>query len=161
MAEKMVSFPHVEKKIEDFLYDEEGNIPVGKVLTIGSMILILGLLMADDAFAAHRSHSSHSSHSSHQSGYSGGHSSHVSHASHQSSYYDDAPTAPAAGGGSSAASTASHASHSNVAPSASEVQAMHAVSNGDTVHLDAVEHALQPAADVPATTSLVPDAHES
>ena len=115
MAE--LSFPHVEQKIEDFLYDEEGNIPVGKVLTIGSMILILGLLMADDAFAAHRSHSSHSSHSSHQSGYSGGHSSHTSHASHQSSYYDAAPAAPSSGG-SSAASAASHASHSNVARSA-------------------------------------------
>ena len=126
MAE--LSFPHVEQKIEDFLYDEEGNIPVGKVLTIGSMILILGLLMADDAFAAHRSHSSHSSHSSHQSGYSGGHSSHTSHASHQSSYYDAAPAAPSSGS-SSAASAASHASHSNVAPSAAEVQSLHAVGN--------------------------------
>lgn len=159
MAE--LSFPHVEQKIEDFLYDEEGNIPVGKVLTIGSMILILGLLMADDAFAAHRSHSSHSSHSSHQSGYSGGHSSHTSHASHQSSYYDAAPAAPSSGG-NSAASAASHASHSNVAPSAAEVQSLHAVGSGDTVHLDAAEHALQPAADAPATTSLqAPDAHES
>ena len=153
MAE--LSFPHVEQKIEDFLYDEEGNIPVGKVLTIGSMILILGLLM--DAFAAHRSHSSHSSH---QSGYSGGHSSHTSHASHQSSYYDAAPAAPSSGG-SSAASAASHASHSNVAPSAAEVQSLHAVDSGDTVHLDAAEQALQPAADVPATTSLhAPDAQE-
>lgn len=159
MAE--LSFPHVEQKIEDFLYDEEGNIPVGKVLTIGSMILILGLLMADDAFAAHRSHSSHSSHSSHQSGYSGGHSSHTSHASHQSSYYDAAPAAPSSGG-NSAASAASHASHSNVAPSAAEVQSLHAVGSGDTVHLDAAEHALQPTADAPATTSLqAPDAHES
>ena len=159
MAE--LSFPHVEQKIEDLLYDEEGNIPVGKVLTIGSMILILGLLMADDAFAAHRSHSSHSSHSSHQSGYSGGHSSHTSHASHQSSYYDAAPAAPSSGG-NSAASAASHASHSNVAPSAAEVQSLHAVGSGDTVHLDAAEHALQPAADAPATTSLqAPDAHES
>lgn len=158
MAE--LSFPHVEQKIEDFLYDEEGSIPVGKVLTIGSMILILGLLMADDAFAAHRSHSSHSSHSSHQSGYSGGHSSHTSHASHQSSYYDAAPAAPSSGG-SSAASAASHASHSNVAPSAAEVQSLYAVGSGDTVHLDAAEHALQPAADVPATTSLhAPDAQE-
>lgn len=155
MAE--LSFPHVEQKIEDFLYDEEGNIPVGKVLTIGSMILILGLLMADDAFAAHRSHSSHSSH---QSGYSGGHSSHTSHASHQSIYYDAAPAAPSSGG-SSAASAASHASHSNVAPSAAEVQSLHAVDSGDTVHLDAAEQALQPAADVPATTSLhAPDAQE-
>lgn len=155
MAE--LSFPHVEQKIEDFLYDEEGNIPVGKVLTIGSMILILGLLMADDAFAAHRSRSSHSSH---QSGYSGGHSSHTSHASHQSSYYDAAPAAPSSGG-SSAASAASHASHSNVAPSAAEVQSLHAVDSGDTVHLDAAEQALQPAADVPATTSLhAPDAQE-
>lgn len=159
MAE--LSFPHVEQKIEDFLYDEEGNIPVGKVLTIGSMILILGLLMADDAFAAHRSHSSHSSHSSHQSGYSGGHSSHTSHASHQSSYYDAAPASPSSGG-SSAASAASHASHSNVAPSVAEVQSLHAVGSGDTVHLDAAEHALQPAVDAPATTSLqAPDAHES
>ena len=48
-----------------------------------------------------------------------------------------------------------------MAPSAAEVQSLHAVGSGDTVHLDAAEQALQPAADVPATTSLhAPDAQE-
>lgn len=28
-------FPHIQESIENFLYDEEGNIPRSKVLTIG------------------------------------------------------------------------------------------------------------------------------
>lgn len=77
-------FPHVKRAISDFLNDEEGNIPRNKVLTIGPMLIILGILFADDAFAKHSSHRSHSSHSSHSSGSSGAHSSHVSHESHTS-----------------------------------------------------------------------------
>ena len=77
---------NIEKTIIDFLFEEEGNITRNKVLTVGSMMLIMGIIMTMDTFAAHRSHSSHSSHSSHKShssGY-GGHSSHESHSSHVS-----------------------------------------------------------------------------
>ena len=34
-------FPHIKKAVEDFMYDQEGNIPRNKILTIGSMMLIL------------------------------------------------------------------------------------------------------------------------
>ena len=64
-------FPHIQKSVDSFLYDEEGNIPVNKVLTIGSMLLVLGYLLNQESFAAHSSHRSHSSHSSHRSGYGG------------------------------------------------------------------------------------------
>lgn len=50
-------FPKVKKSITDFLYEEEGNIPRNKLLTLGSMILLLSILYADEAFAGHRSHS--------------------------------------------------------------------------------------------------------
>lgn len=79
-------FPKIHRSISDFLYEEEGNIPRSKMLMVGSMVLLLGILYAQDAFAAHKSHSSHrshSSHSSHRSG-SGSHSSHQSHQSHVS-----------------------------------------------------------------------------
>ena len=75
-------FPKVKKSITDFLYEEEGNIPRNKLLTLGSMILLLSILYADEAFAGHRSHSSHSSHGSHGSSSHG--SSHGSHSSHDS-----------------------------------------------------------------------------
>ena len=52
-------FPKVRKGIEDFLYDEEGNIPRNKLLVLSTMIVLLGILYAEDAFAAHRSHRSH------------------------------------------------------------------------------------------------------
>ena len=81
-------FPKVKKSITAFLYEEEGNIPRNKLLTLGSMILLLSILYADEAFAGHRSHSSHSSHGSHGSSSHGSshgsHSSHESHSSHQS-----------------------------------------------------------------------------
>ena len=77
-------FPHIAESIDQFLNDEEGSIPRNKILTVGSMIIILGVLMAGEAFAGHRSHSSHRSHQSHSSGSGGGHESHVSHQSHES-----------------------------------------------------------------------------
>lgn len=83
--DKMI--PKISRKINDFLYEEEGNISRGKIITVGSLMLIAGLIFADEVFGAHRSHSSHkshSSHSSHSSG-SGGHASHSSHSSHSSS----------------------------------------------------------------------------
>lgn len=80
-------FPKFMKKIEDLIEDEEGNIPGNKLLMLGTMIIVLGSMLAVDAFAAHSSHSSHSSHrshSSHSSGSHGNHSNHGSHESHQS-----------------------------------------------------------------------------
>ncbi|MBR5502122.1 MAG: His-Xaa-Ser repeat protein HxsA3 [Oscillospiraceae bacterium] len=77
MEEKL--FPRIQKSVETFLNDEEGNVPRNKLLTVGSMVILMGILLTMDAFAAHRSHSSHSSHSSHKS-----HSSHRSHSSHNS-----------------------------------------------------------------------------
>lgn len=112
MSEKL--FPKIIKSIEDFLYEEEGNITRNKVLTIGSMMLIMGVILGTDAFAAHRSHSSHkshSSHSSHSSG-SGGHSSHESHVSHTSHV-------SSSGGSHSSHSSATQnvqPAHSNVVP---------------------------------------------
>ncbi len=32
--------PKINKKINDFLYEEEGNISRGKILTVGSLLLI-------------------------------------------------------------------------------------------------------------------------
>ena len=81
MAEKKSLFPKIKKEISDFMFEEEGNIPRNKLLGLSSMILLLSLLYATDAFAGHRSHSSHQSHSSHRSS-GGGHSSHYSHSSH-------------------------------------------------------------------------------
>jgi cytoskeletal protein RodZ len=80
---KFPNLDNLKQSIENFLFEEEGNITRNKVLMIGSVIILLGIIWAEEAFAAHRSHSSHSSHRSHSSG-SGGHSSHSSHVSHSS-----------------------------------------------------------------------------
>lgn len=77
-------FPQIAKKLENLIEDEEGNIPGSKLLMLGSMVIILGNMLAVDAFAAHGSHKSHSSHSSHSSGSHGNHSNHGSHGSHES-----------------------------------------------------------------------------
>ena len=50
-------FPKIKKSIEDFIYEEEGNIPRNKVVALGTMILVMSLLMYDEVFAGHRSHS--------------------------------------------------------------------------------------------------------
>ena len=122
-----ILFPHVKKKIDDFLYDEEGNIPINKVMTIGSMMLVLGLLMADDAYAAHKSHSSHRSHSSHSSGY-GGHSSHSSHSSGTSYKTTQEPA---------------HVSHNNVAPDKSVMNAMSQVGDADKANIYPALHSIK------------------
>ena len=96
-----VYFPEIKKKIESFMYEEDGNITRNKILTVGSMILIMGFVMYSDIFAAHSSHRSHSSHSSSKSS-SANHSSHTSHSSHSSSK-----------GGSGYASHSSSSSHSS------------------------------------------------
>ena len=122
-------FPHIQDSITNFLYDEEGNIPRNKVLTIGAMMIVLGILMSDEAFAGHRSHSSHrshASHSSHSSG-SGGHSSHQSHASHTSS--TTGGSSHSSGSVETAAphsNHANHVTHSNVAPTPAQAAAVKA-----------------------------------
>lgn len=134
---KNIEFPHLKKSVDDFLYDEEGNIPVNKILTIGSMIMILGMILADESYAAHRSHSSHSSHRSHSSGYGG----HSSHSSHSSGY-----------GGHN--SHSNHSSHSNIAPSAATMENMYTVPKGDVVNIDEISKVVQPTATLPATTDI-------
>lgn len=47
----------IKKKLNDFLYEEEGNISRGKILTVGSLLLVAGMFFAGDIWAAHRSHS--------------------------------------------------------------------------------------------------------
>lgn len=82
-----ILFPTIRKSITNFLYEEEANISRSKMLTLGSLIVLVGvLLINDDVFAGHRSHSSHASHASHSSGSytKGGHVSHESHVSHVS-----------------------------------------------------------------------------
>jgi hypothetical protein len=70
-------FPEVKKEVSNFLYDEEGNIPRNKLLSIGTTIVLMTMILSAEAYAAHSSHKSHSSHVSHSSG-TGGHSSHSS-----------------------------------------------------------------------------------
>lgn len=105
-------FPQIKKGIEDFITEEEGNISRSKVAMIGSMMVILGVMLADgNIYAAHRSHSSHSSHrshSSHSSHRSGSHSSHGSHSSghssHSSGHSSHSSGSHSSGSGSSSAS---------------------------------------------------------
>ena len=40
-------FPQIKKGIEDFMQEEEGNISRSKVAMIGSMMVILGVMLAD------------------------------------------------------------------------------------------------------------------
>ena len=69
-----------DHSISDFLLDEEASIPKGRLLTIGSIMIVLAVVLGvQDAFAGHRSHRSHSSHRS-----GSYHRSHVSHTSHSS-----------------------------------------------------------------------------
>lgn len=103
--------PKIRKSIEDFLYEEEGNITRNRVLMIGSMMLIMGAILSMDALAAHSSHSSHKSHSSHSSG--AYHRSHVSHTSHSSSQSHSSHSSHSSGH----SSHGSHSSHSNVSHS--------------------------------------------
>ena len=58
MMDKENLFPQIKKGIEDFMQEEEGNISRSKVAMIGSMMVILGVMLADgNIYAAHRSHS--------------------------------------------------------------------------------------------------------
>lgn len=92
-------FPSIKKSIENLIEDEEGNIPAGKLLTIGTLVVLLSTILSMEAFAAHSSHKSHSSHESHAStSYVRNHTNHASHSNHASH-----------------ASHSSHTSHSNTA----------------------------------------------
>lgn len=72
-----IVFPKIQQSVSNFLYEEEANISRGKLLMIGSLMVVVGILInPEGSFAAHRSHSSHSSHRSHSS-----------HSSHSSSSY--------------------------------------------------------------------------
>ena len=107
--------PQIDKSIKDLIKDEEGSVPRSRLVTIGSMIILMGLLTSIDAYAGHSSHRSHSSHSSHTSHSSSSyHRSHVSHTSHTSSTH-----------GSHSNSHGSHASHSS-----------HINSNTNSFHLN-------------------------
>ena len=109
-------FPHIHKAVSDFMYDQEGNIPRNKILTVGAMMLLLSIMFSDEAFADHRSHSSHSSHSSNSSGSGGGHSSHVSHQSHQSHTSGSTHTSHGSSTHSNSHSSHSSSTHSNADP---------------------------------------------
>lgn len=106
-------FPKVKREISSFLTDQEGNIPRSKILTVGSMVILLGIVFAQDVFAAHRSHSSHSSHRSHSSG-SGGHSSHESHVSHSSHVSGSGSHSSSSGYGGSSGGSYGGSYHDNV-----------------------------------------------
>jgi len=141
-------FPHIKKSIEDFVSDQEGNIPRNKVLTIGSMMLILSVLLADQAFAGHSSHRSHSSHSSHRSHSNSGHYSHSSHSSHSS--HTSSSTHSNHSNSHSSHSSSTHSSgttgstgtvtreiptHSNAAPALSDLNAIKSPALDDSLDL--------------------------
>lgn len=58
-------FPKLRKELNDFLFNEEGSIPRGKIASIGTMALLLTMTNSGSALAKHRSHASHRSHTSH------------------------------------------------------------------------------------------------
>lgn len=95
-------FPTIKRSIKNLIEDEEGNIPAGKLLTIGTLVVLLSSILSIDALALHGSHGSHGSHGAHSShsstSYIRSHSNHASHSDHISH-----------------ASHSSHTSHSNTA----------------------------------------------
>lgn len=108
-----IKFPEIKKTIADLINDEEGNIPRKKLVTIGSTIMLMGIIMGFDySYAAHSSHKSHSSHTSHSStSYHRSHSSHSSHTSHSNWHSSHASHSDH---GSHASHENTHSSHSNV-----------------------------------------------
>ena len=43
-------FPKVKNSIDNFLFDQEGNIPRNKILAVGSMMILLGIIFVLCAF---------------------------------------------------------------------------------------------------------------
>ena len=107
MKDKEMKFPQIEKSLTDFLNDEDGNITRNKLVSIGSLILLMSILSIDNVFAAHGSHKSHGSHGSHEShsstAYIRDHTNHGSHSDH-SSHSDH---------GSHSSHTSSHSDHNS------------------------------------------------
>lgn len=96
---ELYNFPSVQKTIEDFINDDDGNITRSQMVTIGTLVLVMSIMSAIDAYAKHSSHGSHGSHQSHSStSYIRTHSNHGSHSDHGSHQ-----------------SHSSHTSHSNTA----------------------------------------------
>lgn len=87
---KDFEFPKFQKSITDFMNDEDGNISRGKLLSVSTMIVLLGTIFAMNVSAKHGSHGSHSSHSStsfrrnHSNSHSSHNNFHSSHSSHTS-----------------------------------------------------------------------------
>ena len=97
----MAQFPEIQKSIQNYLYEEEGNITRNKLLMVGSLAVVMSVLFANGTPAQHmvptvliaptaptasHSSSSHASHTSHQS--------HTSSTTHSSSgvLYPNVPT---------------------------------------------------------------------
>lgn len=111
MNEKDNKFPKIKKSINDFINDEDGSTTRSKLISVGSMVLLMTIFAGIDAYAAHSSHKSHSSHSS--TSYNRGHVSHTSHTSHTSSSHSNHSSHSDHGSHSNHSNHASHTSHSN------------------------------------------------
>ena len=111
MNEKDKKFPKIKKSINDFINDEDGSATRSKLISVGSMVLLMTIFAGIDAYAAHSSHKSHSSHSS--TSYIRGHVSHTSHTSHTSSSHSNHSSHSDHGSHSNHSNHASHTSHSN------------------------------------------------
>ena len=120
-------FPTIHKTIESFIEDDEASIPAGRLLTIGTLVVLLSSILSMTAFAGHSSHRSHSSHSSHSS--TSTHRSHVSHSSHRNSHSNH----------SNHASHSSHASHTNHS-NAHSSHGSHASHSSHTSHSNTSTH---------------------
>ena len=79
MDNEKKKFPGLKKTIDDFIEDDDGNITRDRLVSVGAMVMVMGILMGMSADAGHGSHQSHSSVS-----YIRGHSDHSDHGSHTS-----------------------------------------------------------------------------
>jgi hypothetical protein len=114
MSERNKKYPGIKKSIQDFIDDEDGSITRSKLVTVGSMVLLMAIFASIEAQAAHSSHKSHSSHSSHSStSYSRTHGSHESHESHSSHTSSAAHSNHSSSTHSNHSSHSDHGSHSN------------------------------------------------
>lgn len=114
MSEKNKKFPGIKKSIQDFIDDEDGSITRSKLVTVGSMVLLMTIFAGIEVRAAHGSHKSHSSHSS--TSYTrthGSHESHESHSSHTSSADHSSHSSSTHSNHSSHSDHGSHSNHSN------------------------------------------------
>lgn len=100
-------YPQFTRILSDFLYEEEANISRKRIITVGTLLALATLFLANEALAKHGSHSSHSSHASHASHAS--HSSHVSSTTPSTSHFSTAHASHA----SHSSAVVSHASHAS------------------------------------------------